>query len=284
MINQEEKYELLDPKVDFIFKQIFGSVGNEEILISFLNSILKLEGNNEIKKVKLLDTHVNKDLLDDKSSILDIRADIEEGIQINIEVQLINEYNIEKRTLYYWSKMYGSQLKKGNKYNKLKKTITINILNFDYLEEINKYHSIFHLREDETGKILTDDIEIHILELLKLPQIVTKDRLIKWLKFLTKIDRKEMEEIAMGEPTIKKAIEKLEYLSQDKEMRAIYERRLKEQLDRNSWLDGAMMKGMEKGIEKGKIEIARNMLSLGIDILIIEKSTGLTEEEIKKLI
>ena len=73
---------------------------------------------------------------------------------------------MDKRSLYYWSKLYSGQLTVGQDYRELKKTITINIINFNYLEG-DSFHKIFHIKEDSTGKILNDLLEIHFVELIK---------------------------------------------------------------------------------------------------------------------
>ena len=99
---------LLDPKMDFIFKKIFGSNENKNILISFLNATLK--GKDEIVWVKIEGTDIEKSYLEDKFSRLDIKAVTNKKEQINIEIQLRNERNMAKRTLYYWSKMYACSM------------------------------------------------------------------------------------------------------------------------------------------------------------------------------
>lgn len=111
--------------------------------------------------------YTDKDSPQDKQSIFDIWAKTAEGKLINVEMQLFNKYDIEKRTLYYWSKRYSSQLQEGQRYDELKKCVTINILNYECLPN-DLYHSVFHLKEDRSGIALTDDIEIHFIELPKL--------------------------------------------------------------------------------------------------------------------
>ncbi|MCM3079630.1 Rpn family recombination-promoting nuclease/putative transposase [Brevibacillus invocatus] len=126
---------------------------------------------------------------------------------------------MEKRSLYYWAKMYEGQLAEGEPYRNLKKTVT-------YLPS-KSYHSVFRLREDAEKFILTDNLEIHFLELPKLgfEQQKTSDLLVKWLLFLKAESETKLEELAMSEPTIRKAINVLEFLSQDKEARKLYEMR-----------------------------------------------------------
>ena len=119
---------LLDPKVDFVFKNIFGSEKHPEILISFLNAILKSD--IPIVHVEIKGTDIAKNFVEDKYSRLDIKAITSNSEVINIEIQLKNEHNMIKRSLYYLSKMYEEQLSEGDDYKSLKRTVCINILNF----------------------------------------------------------------------------------------------------------------------------------------------------------
>jgi predicted transposase/invertase (TIGR01784 family) len=120
-------YERFNPLVDFVFKKIFGDEKNKDILIDFLNAELKME--KPIETIEILNPNINKDSPGDKFSILDICARLAGGELVNIEVQVNDEYNIDKRSLYYWSRLYSGQLTSGADYLKLKKTICINILN-----------------------------------------------------------------------------------------------------------------------------------------------------------
>ena len=175
----------IDQKVDFIFKLIFGNEENTDILLSLLNSILKFEARNKLDKIEVLNPFIRRELLEDKTSILDIKAKTSAGELINIEIQLFNKYNMDKRSLYYWSKLYSGQLSVGQDYKELKKTITINIINFNYIEDEN-FHTVFHIREDSSSKILNDNLEIHFVELLKVPKAKKdeKDPFQMWLQFL----------------------------------------------------------------------------------------------------
>lgn len=296
--------ELLDPRVDFVFKRIFASEGNKDVLLAFLNRIFMDAGDPPLEEVVLLNPYTDKDDPLDKQSIFDIWAKSVEGKLINIEMQLFNKYDIEKRTLYYWSKRYAGQLQVSGKYADLKKCVTINILNYRVLP--NEYpHSVFHLREDATGTPLTDDIEIHFLELPKLnqPAVPGQSGLVNWLLFLKGINHSDWEVLRMNEPDLKKAMETLEFLSQDSEARRKYEDRQKFLLDEASQRDGAQREGFAKGIAEGKakgiaegkakgkaegeleakLEVARNLLAMGMDLPSVQKATGLTEEELKSI-
>ena len=159
--------KVLDPKNDVVFQKIFGMKKNKPILISFLNSILNLTGEERIKEVEFEEKILNVSLIvGEKLSILDLNVTTESNIHINVEIQLINQYNMIKRTLFYMTKMLLSQLKKGEDYSELNRTITINILNFDYLEDENFIKS-YGLFEKNTKESLTDLLEVIFIELPK---------------------------------------------------------------------------------------------------------------------
>lgn len=199
-----------------------------------------------------------------------------EGKLIDIEMQLFNKYDIEKRTMFYWSKRYASQLSQGDKYPELRKCVTINILNYTFLKN-EQYHNVFHLREDRTGISLIDDIEVHFLELPKLDEhsVPSEGGVINWLLFLKGADTSQWEVLKINEPGLEKAMDTLQYLSQDSEARRLYEARQKYLHDEASMLGSAEMAGVKK--------VAKNMLDLNLDIPIIVKATGLTEQGINAL-
>ncbi|KWX78821.1 hypothetical protein AMQ84_08370 [Paenibacillus riograndensis] len=272
--------DLLDPRVDFVFKRIFGSENNKDVLLAFLNRIFTEAGEPPLTEIILMNPYTDKDDPLDKQSIFDVYAKTTEGKLIDIEMQLFNKYDIEKRTLFYWSKRYASQLSEGEKYQELKKCVTINILNYAFLKN-EEYHNVFHLREDRTGISLIDDIEVHFLELPKLDErsVPSEGGLINWLLFLKGADTSHWEVLKMNEPGLEKAMDTLQYLSQDSEARRLYEARQKYLHDEASMLGSAEM----AGIKKGKIEVARNLLAMGMDHAAVAKATGLSEDEIQSI-
>ena len=135
---------ILKPKNDYVFKKIFGDERNKDILIAFLKAVLKID----IEDVQILNSELPKDNLADKKSILDIRATIDNNVEIDVEIQVARTIYMPQRSLYYWSKIYCEQLESGEKYNKLKKTVCINILDLNTLDT-KKYHSMFKLKENE---------------------------------------------------------------------------------------------------------------------------------------
>ncbi|WP_288009538.1 Rpn family recombination-promoting nuclease/putative transposase [Kyrpidia sp.] len=206
--------ELLSPKVDFVFKRIFGAEENKDVLVNFLNAVFEDSGEPLVADVEILNPFLDKEALTDKLAVLDVKARTESGTLIDVEIQLWNHRDMEKRTLYYWAKLFESQLKEGESYFKLHKAVTINVVDFKYIET-DRYHSTFHLREDTTGILLTDLAEIHFIELPKLRErsVGLERRLVRWMLFFTAKTKEQLEGLAMGDPAIRKALTTLEFLS-----------------------------------------------------------------------
>ena len=271
---------LLDPKVDFVFKNIFGSPKHPRILISFLNAILKPV--NKITSVEIKATDLEKQFIDDKYSRLDIKAETNNNEIINIEIQLKNEYNMIKRSLYYLAKMYEEQLGEGEEYSKLNRTVCINILNFKYLKT-EKFHTGYRLKELETNEELTDVIEMHFIEIPKLPEESDeKDMLMAWTEFLRNPESEKVRNLEMSIEEIREAKDELIRLSNDDKQRELYEMRSKILKDKVSALNEAERKGIEKGIQQEKIEIAKNLMDV-LDDETISLKTGLSVEKIQQL-
>ena len=262
---------LLDSKVDFVFKNIFGSPNPPEILISFLNATLKPK--KKIVNVDIMKTDIEKQYLDDKYSRLDVKATTSNNEIINIEIQLKNENNMVKRSLYYLSKMYEEQLNKKDYCSKSVKTIYINILNFKYLKTDN-FHTIYRFKEIETNEDLTDVMEVHFIEIPKLQNSSNeKDMLVAWAEFLRNPQSEKVRGLELSIEEIRQAKDELIRMSNDSTQRELYDMRSNSLRNKISELNAAERKGIEKGrkegIEEGAknktIEIARNMKLSGLD-------------------
>ena len=269
--------QLLKPTLDYVFKRIFGYTGNEEITEGLLSAILQDNITNvELDKNPILE----RDLLDDKLGILDIRSRINNNTNINIEIQVVNKFDIEKRILYYWSKLYSKSLNKGEKYKDLEKTVVILFTDYELesLKGIEKYATKWNLREEEYTKIiLTNVLEIYIIELPKARNNKKNTELDKWVEFI--INPEKVDSMKEENKALRKAKEVLEEISQDEHELYLADLREKYILDKNSIEYGAR----EEGAKEKTTEIAKKMKEDNIDINIISKYTGLTKEEIKNL-
>ena len=277
-------FGILSPKVDFVFKKIFGNEKHPNILISFLNAVIK--PTDLIKSVQIKNTDIEKEHIEDKYSRLDIKAVTNNGEHINIEIQVKNEYNMIKRSLYYWSKMYEGQLTKGQDYDTLSRTICINILDFKYLKNDN-FHNCYRLKEKTTNEELTDVMELHFIEIPKLRKLENSedisDMLEAWITFIESPTSELIDKLEMSSDEIKEAKEELLRLSGNDKERERYEKRFESLLEQNSLLANAEKKGIEKGRKEGIIEIAKNLILNGLDNDLIIKSTGLSLKEITEL-
>lgn len=289
---KQEKPEKMRLTVDYAFKRVFGRNGNEGILKDFLESILDIE----IKDIIIQNPEIPKNMRDSKIGILDVRAEINGKEIIEVEMQVQNQYNIDKRSPIYITKIYSDQLKEGDSYVKVKKVAVINILNFNYYER-NSYHSVGRMKFEKSkenekvdmGYILeeqyvTDDLEMHFIELPKFrkknPDISSK--LDQWLWLICG----EEEKIKMAKnenEKIKEAKSELEKLEMSPEDRELYELRLKAIRDEINIRESGFIDGKKEGEFQKGLDIAKAMLQKQMPIELIEELTGLPQSEIEKL-
>ena len=256
---------------------MFGYTGNEEITKGLLNAILK----EKVTDVSLnCNTILERDLYDDKLGILDIRAKVNNVVDINVEMQLVDEKNIEKRIIFYLSKMYTQNLKKSHNYSELNKCISILFIDFELekLKEIPKYLTKWNIREETYSKIiLTDVLEFYIIEMPKINKYSSVNTLLDtWVKFISNSEGLNMEN---ADESIKKAKEVLDEISEDEHEQYLAHLREKYIFERQ----GIEEAGFDKGAKAKQIEIAKKMKAKNMKIDEIAEITGLTKEEIEKL-
>lgn len=263
---------------DYIWKKIFSKKGNESILKDFLIAVLEIP----IEKVEVqAEVTLEKQLEQNKLGRLDILAILDDNTIVNIEVQVLNPNNFIERTLYYWSGNYYNNLVAGEDYKKVKKTIAINILDYEQFEE-GPFHEIARLRRDYQNKILTDKLEIHFIQIpkFKKEERGIKTKLEQWMQFISQTNPKGVELAMKENKEIKKANDEYEYLTGEAEERRLAFLRDKAIRDEKSMREA----GREEGREEKQIEIAKELLKMGMKVEEIERATKLTREQIKKLI
>ena len=266
--------------------------GNERILKSLLEAILEIH----IEKIEVRNPEIPKEALEEKLSVLDIKAEINDNIIIDIEMQVGNSTAIDRRLVVYSSKLIAGDIKVTGKYQNAKDTIVICITT-DNILKTNTYLNIAKLKLEKTSKrryldlgykkedqYLTDMVSYYLIELTKLKKIrpKTADLLEKWLLVIGG-DTKMIEDCKKENGEIKEAIEQLEEMSADKKERELYEMREKGRLIYNTEMYEARRKGLEEGEKNSKIEIAKKLLERNMTIEEIAEITKLTKEEIQKL-
>jgi len=246
--------QLMKPKIDFAFKEI---MDDSEVRKGFLSAVLKINPES-IKETKIIDTFLRKKHKKDKLGILDVRILMDDGTEIDVEIQLIKFIAWEDRTLFYVSKMITEQIKEGEDYSKIKKCIHIGVLDFELFKDTREFYSSFHLMEDKRHTVYSDKIEFHVIELPKLPKELKENSsdLLLWAKFLNAEKEEEFEMLAKKNLYIGKAYDKLQVISMDKKKQLEYTARQKAILDYNQlmkeYTEAGLKKGEEIGLKKGE--------------------------------
>ena len=293
MNNENKKIELLKPKYDVVFQALFGE-NKENITQSLISDILGEQV--EIIDIKT-DSTITRKYPNNKAGRLDLKTKFKDGTICQIEMQMSDEKNTIKRILYYWSRTYAEQIQRGEDYQELNKTIGIIITNYEVkelkgIEDLDVKWQITNNKNDK--RILTDDLELRIIEIPKAERILKKDkynRIAQWLMFLDNPNTERVEELMKENEEVKKANSVLHIMSEDEELQRLSELREKWARDESSALRSAKDDGIEEGRIEGKkegeknksIEIAKKMKREGLDINLIEIITELAKEEIEKL-
>lgn len=247
--------KLINILVDFAFKKVFAGEGEKSkyLLKDFLNCILGLEGSDKIKTIIYLNPFNDREYEKDKQSIMDIKVKTEADELIDIEVQISDVDDYKKRSLYYWSKLYGETIEKGKAYIELKKSIVINILDFKIIDENDKYHNVFVIKEKDDNFKFIDDLEIHYIELEKFKKedIEGLSDLEEWLIFLRECnpsgDKRILEKLKVEKEEIKMAAEIIDKLSAD-------EKEYQEYLAREKYIMDEISKKRYAEIKRKELE------------------------------
>jgi predicted transposase/invertase (TIGR01784 family) len=249
----------IDPKVDYAFKRLFGREPNQALSIHLLNAVLAPPPDQRVVDLELLNPFNDKDRLDDKLSILDVKARDQSGRQFNVEMQLLASRYFRQRVPYYWARLHQSQLQEGQDYRVLRPTLSICFVNTPLFPEVPAYHLVFELREREHQLLFTDDLAVHILELPKFTKSAAElaTPLDVWLYFLRHGDRLDTEALpaALAEVAeVRLAMGELQMIAQSDLERERYEARLKLQRDISTALAEARDEGLEQGRKEGQVE------------------------------
>ncbi|MDR1175288.1 MAG: Rpn family recombination-promoting nuclease/putative transposase [Treponema sp.] len=273
--------ERLNPLNDFAFQKAMGEKGDEVQLIAFLNAVLKRTGKDHIESVEILE---DKDLpaavVGGKAGKLDVLAKLADNTRVNIEVQIANQYNMERRSLDYWAWHYAKGIGAGEDYSQLPAVIGINILDFGYIR-LEEFHTSFHIYEDRhKDYMLTDALELHFLDMVKFRKQPEKDigrnALHRWLVYFDKHSPINLiEEVLSMDPAIQEMQKKIDWINGDPTLLRSYLKYEKAVSDEITRINGARL--------EERLEIAAKMKKRGLPLDQIAEDTGLTVEEITRL-
>lgn len=287
--------ELLSKTNDKVFKELF--TRNKSCMADFLKCVLEIP-NDEFDYLEYVDTHTRVESELDGEYILDICVHTKHNV-IDVEIQVRRSPVIEQRIVVYLSNMVKDQTASGVKYSDLKKNVSILIAAEHNLKDDDKYFHKYTLRDRDSNSEFTGLLEVDLLELRKLPKNEDNTQLWNWLEFIKTNSKEEMEKLADRNPEIKKAYNSLKSLSADGAMRhAAHQREMYIQnemaINEEKYEQGkaegraeGMKKGRAEGLKEGKlrekIEIAKNLLKIGLSMEQISQATGLSSEEIERL-
>lgn len=255
---EKEKRKLVDPKVDFCFKEL---MEDEYIRRGFISAVLGMEPES-VKNSILINTHLGKEQKNDKLGIVDILVQLTDRTEIDMEAQIIKEEKWPERTIFYLAKRFTRQLKEAQPYKKLNKCVHVGILDFKLYPDDKRYFSDFCLRDNEGMRKYSDKLEFYVLELPKIKGMIDDGSEIwQWGLFF---NGEEEDIIMLSERNayIAKAYEKLQKISADDQKYLEYEAREKALRDYISYTEDALEEGMRRGIEKG--------IEKGIEVLILD--------------
>ena len=272
--------QFADIKNDIAFRKIFGNENKKEILISFLNAVLKMEGNRRITWVEILNPYQLPIVLGAKSTILDVKAKDTSGNEYIVEMQVTDKIGFAKRVVYYSAKSYSAQLNIGDEYSKLKPTIFIGILNFTFLEGEN-YLSRHLILDAETQEHKLKDLDFNFIELPKFNkrEQELKSLVEKWVYFIKNAENLTVMPSGLDDEGLKSAYTEADQHTWKKEDLEAYSYSRMRETDEKA----EKMLVEQKAAQRRNIEIAKKLIKRKLTNEEIAEDTGLNLEQIQEL-
>ena len=267
---------------------LFSSPDSNLILLDFINSIMLDSNMKTFRSVEILTPFNYKENYQYKETIADVKCITQNGTVVIIEIQLQGNSRFPERILYYWASNYSKLLKQGEKYDALTPVISINLLNFN-LDDNDSIHSCYMIYDTNNKRLLTDHLQIHIIELKKFKYNILQPDLNCWLKFFTMKDNKGeiMSDLVKEKPIMEEVQKRYNNFIKDRLMMNEYDKREAYLYGNQIMLEEERRLGIKEGIEQGEknkaISMAKNMIARNMDINLISELTGLSIQEIEKL-
>jgi len=296
--SQNEGLKIYDFYNDYVFKWIFGQQVNARFTIFLLNALLDLRGEHSIEAVTIMNPFNERQLHDDKLSVVDVKVQDGAGSLYIVELQVLPDDYFIRRSIYYLTRLYGHQLKKGQSYGMLKPATAISLLGFDLFRDSKRVQEIFAFRNQDNSIELTETMRLHYIDLTRFDcqqPFTLRTRFEKWLHVLKfgEIYGKmtaELEDGLKKEEGITDMVNELKKINADAEKRELMEAREKSRTYVISQKESSFRAGKREGRAEGKLEgkieskfeIAGNFYKLGRPLEEICAATGLGLDELKK--
>ena len=268
---------ILPPQSNTVFQLLFGDQRNADLIADFLKAVTDTP-DDEYRDIVIVNPNLTHEYPDKKLGVVDLRLTTSSGQIIHVEIQRKTFPAMRNRIVFYDSRLIAGQIGKGNKYENIKRVISILITNYTLIQESPLYHHRFTLYDHRAAVEFSDLLEIRTLELTKIPE-VPDVYLWNWLRFFRATTKEELDMIANASPAMQKATARVAQLSEDERARLMHEYELIAELDERARLDDARAEG-EKA---SALAIARNAMEMNIPLENISMLTGLSFDEIKKL-
>jgi predicted transposase/invertase (TIGR01784 family) len=266
--------EVISAKLDVVFKTLF--VKHPDLLKSFIADILDINI-NDIEEIIITNPELPPETIDGKFSRLDLNLKLQDKL-INIEIQINSQEDYSDRVLFYWAKLFTSDLKSGDEYGQLQQAISINIVNFNMFDGKDFHNEVVPVIKG-TDKVFSDKMNIHFFELPKVSRNLNKNnRKELWMQFIKADSEEEFEMLKnTNVAEIVNATNVILDMSEDTRMRELARWREKAAHDRASALGSAKREGIAIGRAEGKDE--------GIKAMIENmRLSGMTDEQIEKIV
>ena len=277
--------KFVDVKNDIAFRKIFGNGIKTNVLISFLNAILKLEGDRRIKDVTIVNPYLLPRVAGEKASIIDVRAKDEKGRQFVVEMQVANVDGFNKRVQYYTCRDYSMQIERGDQYPLLKPTFFIGILDFDFFES-TAYLSNHLILNEKTYEHALKDIHFTFIELRKFNKQMNELETLaeKWVFFIKNAKNLEVIPENADDEGLIEAYRDADKHRWKKEELIAYDNASIAEQDERGKLTAAEKKGKVEGKIEEKEEVVARCMEEKMPSLIISKIVNLPIEEVNKII
>jgi len=285
-----EKY--VNPFTDFGFKKLFGEEPNKDLLLDFLNELLR-EQEGVIKDLTYLKNEHLGAADADRKAIFDLYCENERGEKFIVELQKSKQQFFKDRTLYYATFPIQEQAKRADWNYELESVYTVAILDFVFDEdkaERQKYRYDVKLTDIETCKVFYDKLTFIYLEMPKFEKGAEEleTRFEKWLFVLKNLNRLERIPDRLRERIFERLFEVAEVAKLSREELLSYEDSLKYYRDLKNSLDTAFEEGRLEGKLEGKLEglraVIKNGIAAGVDVKTLANLTGLSEAEVHRII
>jgi len=300
--------QFTDPRSDYAFKRIFGNDKAHDILISFLDAVMGLEGERKIKSVVILNPYEAPKIKELKHSFLDVKCTDHREVHYVVEMQVEYVKGLIKRIVYNSSKAYVNQIERGVDYPKLNQVISINILDFTMFENHNIGYLSHHLvKESTTNQCFLEEISYYFIELPKFTKTEHEltNNLERWVFFLKNAGSLDYIPKSLQVEVFKKAFDIANRSNLSRDEWELYDQSMVSIQDQRGAAEAALEKGeriglergltegkrmglaegekigMKKGMAEGRLETARKLFKAGVDPKIIRDSTGISEEELE---